>query len=140
MRDRSVESGLVPTKTHDRYWIESTAPTGTWTDNSGKWLLFVSVGRVDRVWQIIDVETRSGRLGIAAKVATAMPNEFSTSDRVRLICVYTYDHTDLADVRRVRERLRELGFERKIPYKTDMSTAEGKYSQNGDKNVSLLYE
>ena len=116
------------------------APTGNWTANSGKWLLFIPVNRIDNVWQIIDQETQLGRLGIAAKVATARANSLATSQRVRLICVYTYDCTDLDDVRRVRQRLRELGFAKKIPYKTDTATAEGKYAQNGDKKVSLFYE
>ena len=47
---------------------------------------------------------------------------------MKLICVYTYNFEDLDDVRRVRLRLRELGYIKKIPYKTD------------DKKVSLLYE
>jgi hypothetical protein len=73
-------------------------------------------------------------------VATAKPNSLATSRHIRLICVYTYDCTDLDDVRRVRQRLRELGFTKKIPYKTDSATANGRYSQNGNKKVSLFYE
>jgi hypothetical protein len=131
---------LTPSKIRDAYWIESTAPSGNWSENSGKWLLFISTGRVDSVWRIIDLETKAGRLGIAAKVATAKHNELSTSTSVRLICVYTYDCTDLDDVRRVRQRLRELGFVKKISYKTDAATIEGKYAQNGDRKISLFYE
>ena len=130
----------VPSKTRDSYWIESAAPTGEWSAHSGKWLLFVCVGRIDEVWKSIDSETRSGRLGIASKVATAKPNSLATSGHIRLICVYTYNCTDLDDVRKVRERLRELGFTKKIPYKPDSATANGRYSQNGDKKISLLYE
>ncbi len=134
------DSDLIPSKTQDRFWIESTSPSGRWSSNSGKWLLFVSVGRVDSVWKVIDQETRSGRLGTAAKVATAMPNDLSNGSSVRLICVYTYDCTDLDDVRRVRQRLRDLGFAKKIPYKTDAATLDGKYIQNGHKKISLFYE
>ncbi len=134
------ELNLAPTKIRDAYWIESAAPSGNWSENSEKWLLFISTGRIDSVWRIIDLETKAGRLGIAAKVATAKHNELSISTRVRLICVYTYDCTNLDDVRRVRQRLRELSFVKKISYKTDAATNEGKYSQNGDKKISLFYE
>jgi hypothetical protein len=129
-----------PSKIRHTYWIESTAPAGTWSPNSGKWLLFIPVARIDEAWKIIDCETRASRLGIAAKVATAKPNSLATSSHTRLICVYTYDCTDLEDVRRVRQRLRELGFEKKIPYKTDSATASGRYLKNGDKKISLFYE
>ena len=105
-----------------------------------KWLLFVSTQRIDLVWRTIRAETLAGRLGVAAKVATAMKNPNATSDRVKLICVYTYNADDLIDVRRVRERLRELGFLKKLPYKTDAATGAGKYTAQGDTNVSMLYE
>ena len=134
------ELNFEPSKIRDAYWIESAAPSGSWSENSGKWLLFISTGRIDSVWRIINLETKAGRLGIAAKVATAKHNELSTSASVRLICVYTYDCNDLDDVRRVRQQLRELGFIKKISYKTDAATIEGKYSQNGDKKISLFYE
>lgn len=134
------ELNLLPSKAKDRYWIESASPTGSWSSNSGKWLLFAPINRIDSVWRSIDLETRSGRLGIAAKVATAKSNSLATSTSIRPICVYTYDCTDLADVRRVRHRLRELGFFKKIPYKTDAATADGKYSKSGAKKVSLFYE
>jgi len=85
-------------------------------------------------------ETQAGRLGVAAKVATAMKSPLATNTDIRLICIYTYDYTDLEDVRRVRQRLRELGVNRQIPYKTDDATREGKCAANRDKKVSLLFE
>jgi len=131
---------LPPSKTRDQYWIESENPSGVWTENSGKWLLFIPTIRIDAAWEVIDLETREGRLGVAAKVATAMPNPMATSQKIKLICVYTYNFEDLDDVRRVRLRLRELGYTRKIPYKTDAATDEGKYAKSGDKKISLFYE
>jgi hypothetical protein len=131
---------LLPSKTRDRYWIDSESPEGVFSENSGKWLLFIPATRIDAAWATIERETRAGRLGVAAKVATAMPNPNATSQQVKLICVYTYNFEDLDDVRRVRQRLRELGYARKIPYKTDAATDAGKYTKSGDKKVSLLYE
>jgi len=134
------ESNSIPSKVRDRYWIESIAPNGTWSPNSGKWLLFIAVGRIDSSWKLIDLETKSGRLGISAKVATAKPNSLAANSRLRLICVYTYDCTDIDDVQRVRSRLRKIGFVKKTPYKTDSATREGKYTKHGDKKIALFFE
>ena len=130
---------LLPSRTRDRYWIETTNPSGAWSENSGKWLLFVPAGRIDAGWKVVRQETQSGRLGVAAKVATALQNPLATNQRTRLICVYTYDCDDLQDVRRVRQRLRELGFTKKIPYKTDAATRAGKYTPNGNSKISLFF-
>ena len=57
-----------------------------------------------------------------------------------MICVYTHDATDREDVMRVRERLREIGFTKKLSYKTDQATAAGVYSNNSEKPISTYYE
>ncbi len=134
------ESNLIPSRTRDRYWINVEKPGARWSDNSGKWLLFIPTPRIDAMWRTIQSETILGRLGVGAKVATAMKNSLATSQRIKLICVYTYSADDLDDVRRVRQRLRELGFAKKLPYKTDAATQTGKYTSQGDTKVSMLYE
>lgn len=134
------ESTAIPSRTRDRYWIDVEKPDAQWSDNPGKWLLFIPATRVDAVWRTIRSETILGTLGVGAKVATAMKSPLSTSQRVKLICVYTFNAADLDDVRRVRQRLRELGFSKKIPYKTDAATQAGKYTSQGDTKVSMLYE
>jgi hypothetical protein len=68
-------------------------------------------------------------LGPQAKVATAM----HANGKDHVICVYTYDHNDESDVRRVRQALRDLGFTAKIPYKTDEATL-------GEKKQSKYFE
>jgi hypothetical protein len=95
---------MIPSKVRDRYWIESAAPNGKWSPNSGKWLLFITVDRIDSAWKLIDLETKLGRLGVSAKVATAKPNSLAANSKLRLICIYTYDCTDIDDVLRVRSR------------------------------------
>ena len=57
-----------------------------------------------------------------------------------MICVYTYDADDREDVLRVRQALRDLGFDRPIPYKTDRATLEGRYQVKGHQRISLYYE
>lgn len=56
-----------------------------------------------------------------------------------LICVYTYDWTDEADVMRVREELRNLGFTWRLPYKTDEDTYNNIYRATGHKHISKYF-
>ncbi len=107
---------------------------------SGKWLLFVKRDDVDEVWAKIAAATRGGRLGHAAKVSTAWENPLSTNRGKHVICVYTRDHEDVEDVRRVRAALRELGFVHPIAYKTDDATLEGRYQVKGDKRIAKYWE
>lgn len=71
---------------------------------SGKWLLFPPAGDVDRCWSLVAAATAAGELGHAAKVATG-----AGAASKRLVCVYTEDFADKKDVRRVLERLVDLG-------------------------------
>ncbi|MCJ1335022.1 hypothetical protein MMC09_000288 [Bachmanniomyces sp. S44760] len=106
---------------------------------SGKWLLFPRVEDVDSIWGIVARETVLGNLGMAAKVATREDGGDGggeegggggTGGGARLICVYTTDFSDRADVKRVLERMRKLtllrgqggtGEERGIYYKCGKS-------------------
>ncbi len=77
-------------------------------------------------------------MGDSAKVATARKNPHELDPKERVICVYTYDADDYADVSRVREALREIGYTRKLPYTMDDATLAGRYSAGG--RVSRYYE
>lgn len=123
-------------------WIYAKRQVGNYpayTERGGKWLLFVPIAQIDDIWQKIASAVEQGLLGGSAKVATAFPNPHQRDPNKRVICVYTYDCTDEEDVRRVRQRLRELGFTGKIAYKADQVTREGQYSQKGQR-VSKYYE
>lgn len=91
----------------------------------GKWMLFPNKSELPRCWQAVAEATSQGRLGPACKVAT--PNPLSGKVDT-LICVYTYDFTDEADVRRVLNELLELKLgpcrvdSRPIYYKCDAYT------------------
>ena len=93
----------------------------------GKWLIFVSRSRVDALWDAIRRGVERGRLGHAAKVSTALPDPLSPDPKKHMICVYTANEDDAADVRRVRAALRELGVTWKIPYKSDAPARAGQY-------------
>jgi hypothetical protein len=126
--------GVIPTRTTLMYYIIQDAPDvekGQVDDeNAGKWLIFVDRDKADEAWRVIRDETIEGRLGISAKVSTAKPNPDSRDDR-KVIFVYTRDWRDEADVMRVRERLRALGYEERLGYKRNIETYKGEYSKKG---------
>ncbi|KAL6914277.1 hypothetical protein ACHAP8_010761 [Fusarium lateritium] len=99
---------------------------------AGKWMLFCPPAEVNDVWDIVAKATANNELGIAAKVAPRPVDEDSRKDR--LICVYTADFADKADVGRVLQRLRELRLVeirgRPIYYKPDAYTYIGMSSGN----------
>lgn len=69
-------------------------------------MLFCPATEVNEVWEIVAKATANNELGIAAKVAPRSPLEDPRKDR--LLCVYTADFSDTADVGRVLQKLREL--------------------------------
>lgn len=132
-----------PSEVFDSPWLSVKRKQGRYpkpTENSGKWLIFIPLSQIDAVWEEIKTATEEGRLGSSAKVATAHPNPNATSPDTKVICVYTYDWTDEADVRRIREELRSLGITSKIPYKADQETHSGQYANRGSKRISKYYE
>jgi Domain of unknown function (DUF1917) len=101
------------------HYLHATGSSQVPVRRPGNWLIFVSRSRVDALWEAVRRAVESGRLGQAAKVSTALPDPLSPDSKKHVICVYTADEDDPADVRRVREGLRQLGITWKIPYKSD---------------------
>jgi Domain of unknown function (DUF1917) len=126
--------GVIPSKTTQMYWIVLDAPgsppEAIEDENAGKWLLFQEPDAVDAAWKKIRDTTVAHELGISAKVSTAKPNPDSRDNR-KVIYVYTKDWADEADVMRVREKLRALGFTDRIGYKRNIETFAGEYAQKG---------
>jgi hypothetical protein len=135
-------TSLLPSQVRNDYWIHAVNPNPIhqWTDRSGKWLIFVPLKQLDEKWKLIASATEAGELGIAAKAATSKPNGLAKNKWVKVICVYTYDSADQADVMRVRAQLRALGFGKKLSYKTDQATTEGRYRSSESGPVSLYFE
>lgn len=126
--------GVLPTRTTQMYWIvldaPGSAPEAIEDENAGKWLIFQEPDIVDESWKKIRDATVALELGISAKVSTAKPNPDSRDSR-KVIYVYTKDWADEADVMRVREKLRELGFTDRIGYKRNIETFAGEYASKG---------
>jgi len=84
---------------------------------SGKWLLTIQEGDVDRMWGIVQRGVQAELLGPLAKVGPI--------GKVFLICVYTQDFTDDKDILRVLQQLVGLKLLREnkaIAYKADVIT------------------
>jgi hypothetical protein len=130
---------IRPSSFNQRPWIYADDPKQVGREANpevvGKWLAFVGEADVDAVWEKVTAATLSGRLGLAAKVATAWPNPLARLSK-RLICVYTYDFTDHEDVARVLVALRDLGFKERLSYKTDVDTLAGRYGSGAATYVS----
>jgi hypothetical protein len=143
-RKASTDSSEArPSQVTDECWLYAERKKGDYpaaTPNSGKWLIFVPISQIDGVWIRIKHAAEDGRLGDSAKVATAKPNPNATDPAMKVICVYTYDWTDKADVSRIRDKLRTLGIVSKIPYKADHDTFTGRYARRGHKRISKYYE
>jgi hypothetical protein len=126
--------GVVPTKTTQMYWIVQDAPDSRpeaiEDEDAGKWLIFQEPDQVDAAWKRVRDATVAGELGISTKVSTAKPNPDSRDTR-KVIYVYTKDWADEADVMRVRQNLRDLGFVDRIGYKRNIETFAGEYAKKG---------
>jgi hypothetical protein len=110
---------------------------------SGKWLLFPSADDVDRVWKTVVEGTWDGRLGMSAKVA---PNDpFSNEKNERVICIYTDDFANSADVKFVLSSMRDLGLVedsstgKAVYYKCDFVTHLDLMSGNEYKLPTTMY-
>ena len=133
----------LPSRANKEYWIYAYRKAGSYpehTDRGGKWLIFAPTESVDEIWERISLAVERGELGESAKVSTAKPNPDAADPSKHVICVYTYDSDDAADVRRIRAVLRGLGMRHRIPYKTDRATERGEYRKAGHKRVSKYYE
>lgn len=97
------------------------------TIHSGKWMIFPHTTNVNEAWQRVKQATESGMLGNYSKVTKSGKNN------EHLICVYTYNHTDETDRKRIRQALSEIGFNQKLYYKADETTMQGLYSKQGQR-------
>jgi hypothetical protein len=120
-----------PSTFTDGAYLASVNPTAPPHDTNlgGKWLLYVDRANVDEVWEKILTALHEGRLGPSAKVSTAADNPLSHRKDKHVICVFTVNADDEADVRRVRSELRELGFIARISYKTNSATRNREYAK-----------
>lgn len=123
-----------PSAVKESFWVYALRRNGGVSNGmppSGKLLLFVARERIDEAWAAIAKATADGLLGPSSKCSTAKPNPNTVDQGSTVICVYTNNYDDEADVNRIREALRRLGFSNSIPYRLDPTTVEGRYPAHG---------
>jgi hypothetical protein len=106
---------------------------------SGKWMLFPNDHDAAKVWKTVATAVIEGKLGNAAKIATD-----DEGKGARLICIYTKDFSDEADVKRVVQELKKLGLlpadeTKSIYYKCDAYTYLDITASNEYKLQASLY-
>ena len=112
-----------PMTVTDTHWLWADGGWEGDEESGGKWLLFIPPETVAEVWTRVRDATVAGKLGVGAKVATRRQG----TPRAIVICVYTRDCRDLADVTRVLGALRAMGFGGRLNYKEDAATYAGVY-------------
>jgi Domain of unknown function (DUF1917) len=130
--EEDYDDPTPPTQAMQAGWIYARRKQGDYpdyTERSGKWLIWLSAETVDRYWQKIKESVEQGFLGNAAKVATAGSGR-QKAGKPYVICVYTYDYEDKADVMRIHSVLRDLGIRREIIYKADEDTERLRYGSD----------
>src|SRR5438876_141142 len=119
---KTKKAVVAPSQEVTEYWIacrrKKKFPYPEYTERSGKWLIFLKRNEADELWFQIKDAVEQGQLGSAAKISTNHPESIRFSPKAQVICVYTYDYADQADVMRVRQRLRELGVNWEVSYKS----------------------
>lgn len=130
-----------PMDVTEEYWLHVAYPLAPAyrSEMVGKWMLFPTVDEINEAWARVRQATTEGKLGIAAKAATAKPNANAKNEREKLICVYTYSYEDKEDLLRVLGELRKMGFTGFCPYKTDNTTRAHEYAFNSSAPVSSYY-
>ncbi len=130
--EENYDDPIPPTQVTRPGWIHARRKHGDYPEDtqfSGKWLIWLSREVIDRYWQAIKAAVEQGRLGNEAKVATGASRR-QKQGHPFVICVYTYDYTDIIDVMGIRQVLRDLGIKRSISYKADEDTLRLRYGSN----------
>jgi hypothetical protein len=91
------------------------------TERSGKWMIFPLCEDAVSVWKKIASSVENGDMGRSAKITTSRKKETC------VICIYTYDSDDKADLLRLLQNIRGLKINLRAIYKEDRETRAGNY-------------
>jgi hypothetical protein len=118
---------LRPSTTQELAWLPAASPTLKEVDfgsDTGMWCIVRPATMIDTAWDTVRTAVLANRLHLA-KCSTAAGAALHGGAHV--ICVYCPRSSDRADVMRVREVLREMGFTEELGYTTDRATIMGVY-------------
>ncbi|XP_054710738.1 uncharacterized protein LOC129220355 isoform X3 [Uloborus diversus] len=117
-------------------------------EKCGKWLLFfdrfernkhTGLTAHDDAWQkIMTLDSFENTGVMSAKCSTALLGEPYSKDSDGVICCYSPDYTNKAQIFKAAVAIRKLvDFPRDMYFKTDAATRLKKYTWKGEENVSL---
>jgi regulator of replication initiation timing len=92
----------------------------------GRWLIFGKSEQLKGIWKKIQRHTTLGKLGVESRINLIKGHK----DADCVISIYTGDYSDEAEVKNVREKLRELGFAEPLQYQINfpnLTEGEVKY-------------
>jgi len=124
-REYPANDDTPPSQVIGQPWLYAVTENPWYPEHStrgGKWLVFLNKAEVDEVWQLLRLSLAMWRLGDTMKVSIHVP-----VGKNHVVCVYTYDYADKADVMRIRRELFNLGIRQPLSYKSDEQTSLGLY-------------
>lgn len=130
-----------PSQVTEEYWVHAISKSKKKypepTKNCGKWMIFAYKGeQLDKIWEGVRKAIEKGLLGSSAKCSTAKENPNSANIKTGIICIYTYDSNDKEDLKKIARGLFKIGNIKRLLYKEDVVTYEGKYRNKGHKKIS----
>jgi hypothetical protein len=131
------KASALPSEDKSKAWIYAVGPeTKDYSSNpkTGKWCIFAQSSDIDALWDKVKKEVQAGRL-VLAKVSTVYGA--SHYDGNHVICVYTRDWSDEAELKQSREVLREAGFTSPLKYKRDEETRLGIYGGDNEYLITM---
>ncbi len=128
MNNYDFMRNITPSQITDQYWLYSSIRLSFYsTPCTGKWLIAVPLEQLDETWKKVEQALLAGRLGPAAKAATAAFNKTQVDYKQKMIVVYVADFEEELKSKKVLKALRSIGIKKRIKFKRDLETLRGKY-------------
>ncbi|WP_454737163.1 putative phosphothreonine lyase domain-containing protein [Cupriavidus necator] len=118
-----------PSLNEKEVWLHVAAPSlksFESNESTGKWCIFRSEHEIDQSWATVKDLAAAEKI-LLAKVSTAIGRRYHDG---HVICIYTLDWNNHADLMTVREVLRAAGFTEEMGYKRDVDTTRRIYGPN----------
>lgn len=115
-----------PSTNEQDVWLNTAAPSLTSfasDEHTGKWCIFRAEHEIDESWTTIKALAAQEKI-LIAKVSTAIGRRYHDG---HVICIYTRNWNDRADLMTVRDVLRAAGFTEELGYKRDIDTMRRVY-------------
>lgn len=141
------ENQLPPTLIKGQYWKYADIPSNSQilrrltqiTNNSGKFLVFVSLSKLDELWKVFTKAYEENKLGYGLHCSTGKESPIA-SDNDSVIAVFSEDAFDSREVARIAWEIDKLlgNWKGVLNYMTDRTT-KAKSGQNCINENGMLY-